>query len=73
MKNLTSIALATLLVGCVAGDNEAPDDPQPDPDAERVQFPKSCAQKAIGNATLPDGEYSSAPRRPSSSAGGSRP
>jgi hypothetical protein len=61
MKNLTSIALATLtanlLVGCVTGDNEIPDDQDPDQLAERIEFPKSCAEKAIGNPDLTDGEY----------------
>ncbi|MFN0251441.1 MAG: hypothetical protein ACKV2T_31485 [Kofleriaceae bacterium] len=60
-KNLTSIALATLtanlLVGCVTGDNEMPDDQDPDQLVERVEFPKTCAEKAIGNPNLTDGAY----------------
>lgn len=60
MKNLTSLALAMLstnaLVGCVAGDNDI-DGPVPNPTVERIEFPKTCAEKAVGNPGLADGEY----------------
>lgn len=62
MKNLTSIALAMLttnaLVGCVTGDNDMPDDPVvPNPTADRVEFPKTCAERALGNPNAADGEH----------------
>jgi hypothetical protein len=52
MKNFTSLALVALstnlLVGCVTGDNEQP---------EPIAFPRSCAERAVGDATLSDGEH----------------
>ncbi len=58
MKNLIALAsISASLVGCVTGDNNLPSPTEDDPAAERVEFPKTCAEKAIGNPNLPDGEY----------------
>lgn len=68
MKNITSLALvlisSNLLVGCIMGDNEAPEQMQQDQTADDadmqpdvIPFPRTCAEVAKSHPGAADGDH----------------
>jgi hypothetical protein len=53
MKTLTTLLLAHLALGCVAGDNDVPDAPDATPGA----LPRSCEELATSHPKATDGDF----------------